>query len=408
MKIALICPYDIAYPGGVTNHVTHFAHYARKMGHEVTVIAPASRKAGYENVVSAGKVIPVPIPGGTVPRLGFFLRNPVKRLFIREKYDVIHVHEPGTPLLGYTAVGSAPPGSVLVATFHSNTPYNFLLRTLATLFKLSGLTNKRAAKVDSRIAVSEAAKRHASRYLPDGEYFIIPNGVDVERFSPEAEPIGQYFDGKVNILFVGRLGNNEKRKGLQYLVSAFNKLHSAHPETRLLIVGPGSPDYKTKRIVAAVDNKIAKDIVFVGRVSAEELPRYYATADIFCSPAVEGESFGMVLIEAMASGKPVVASNIDGYRNVILDSDGQADNNGNPDSNGVIKAETGVLVPPRDPLILAVALEELVTNKPLRTKMGRKGRQIAVENFSWQKIAQRILEVYRQAITEKKTRRNKQ
>ncbi|MBI2581318.1 glycosyltransferase family 4 protein [Candidatus Woesearchaeota archaeon] len=243
MKIALVCPYDIAYPGGVTNHVTQFAQYARKVGHDVAVIAPTSRKGAYEGVISSGKAIPFPIKGGTVPRLSFSFWNypEIRKLFVSEKFDVIHVHEPGVPLLGFAALACAPQRlSAIAATFHTNAPYNFLYKTYGKVAKLSKLADKLLRKVDVKIAVSEAAKMFASRYVT-GEYCIIPNGVDVEHFSPETKPIGHYRDGKVNILFVGRLGNYEKRKGLKYLVSAFNKLHANHPNARLLVVGPGKP-----------------------------------------------------------------------------------------------------------------------------------------------------------------------
>lgn len=401
MKIALVCPYDIAYPGGVTSHVTQFAQYARKAGHAVTVIAPASRKGAYEGVISAGKAIPLPIKGGTVPRLSFSFWNypEIRKLFVSEKFDVIHVHEPGVPLLGFAALGCAPQRlSAIAATFHTNAPYNFLYKTYGKIAKVSRLADKLLRKVDVKIAVSEAAKRFASRYV-SGEYFIIPNGVDLERFSPKAKPIGHYTDGKVNVLFVGRLGNYEKRKGLKYLVSAFNKLHANHPNARLLVVGPGKPDSETKKMAKAANNK---SIVFVGEVSAEQLPRYYATADIFCSPATHGESFGMVLAEAMASGKPVVASNIDGYRNVVL---GSSRNINAVSTDGLVRTEAGILVPPRNPQALADALEQLLSNEALRLSMGESGRRIVVNNFSWEKVAAAILEVYEQAIAAKRQRK---
>ncbi|MBI2550261.1 glycosyltransferase family 4 protein, partial [Candidatus Woesearchaeota archaeon] len=203
-------------------------------------------------------------------------------------------------------------------------------------------------------------------------------------------------------LFVGRLGNYEKRKGLKYLVSAFNKLHANHPNARLLVVGPGKPDSETKKMAKAANNK---GIVFVGEVSAEQLPRYYATADIFCSPATHGESFGMVLVEAMASGKPVVASNIDGYRNVVLGSSRNSNAVSTGGFDGLVRTEAGILVPPRNPQALAAALEQLLSNEALRLSMGKKGRQIAINNFNWDVVAPQVLEVYEKVIAAKRQRK---
>ena len=160
MKIALVCPYDISYPGGVTSHVVQFAQHARKLGHEVTVIAPSSRK--HDGIVNAGKAVPIPIKGGTVSRLALSFWNfpKIKRLFNKGKYDVIHIHEPGVPLLGLFALGYAPAEkSAIVATFHSNTQYNLLLKSYGrtmTVLKLSSLLN---SKVDMRIAVSQTARK---------------------------------------------------------------------------------------------------------------------------------------------------------------------------------------------------------------------------------------------------------
>ncbi len=402
MRIALVCPYDIAYPGGVTNHVTQFASYARKLGHDVTIIAPASKKVGYDNFVTAGKAVPLPVKGGTVSRLAFSFWNfpKIKKLFNKEQYDIIHVHEPGAPLLNLFALAYAPQGkSVVVTTSHTNMPHSAFMNAYVSFAKSIGIARRLMRKVDLKIAVSEAAKSFISKYFP-GNYIIISNGVDTQLFTPKATPIRKYKDGKLNILFVGRLGNNEKRKGLKYLVLAFDKLHSADPNARLIIVGPGKPDGETKKIVKASGNK---DIIFAGRAKPEELPRYYATADIFCSPATHGESFGMVLVEAMASGKPIVASNIDGYRKVILGSNTKLLTM----SRGMlIQTGTGVLFPTKDKTALAAALEILVKNKNLRTRMGRAGRALAIKNYSWQKIARQVLNAYEKAISAKKKKIN--
>ncbi|MBI2142966.1 glycosyltransferase family 4 protein [Candidatus Woesearchaeota archaeon] len=386
MKIALVCPYDIAHPGGVANHVLQFAEHAKRLGHEVTIIAPSSRKIASEGFVSAGKAVPLPVKGGTVSRLGLSFWNfpKIKKLFNSSKFDVIHLHEPGVPLLGLFALAYATHyKSAIIATFHTNLPHSAFTRAYSAFFKSTSIQRFLMKKIDEKIAVSKAARQFISRYAP-GEYAIIPNGVDTGKFKPEAKPIEKFRDENLNLLFVGRLGNNEKRKGLKYLVMAFNKLHATHSNTRLIVVGPGKPDGETKKLLRGYGNR---SIVFAGKATSEELPRYYATADIFCSPATHGESFGMVLAEAMASGKPVVASDIDGYREVLGKS-----------------GKAGILVQPKNAHELAVALEKLAKSGPLRKRMGASGRRLAQRQFSWDVVAKKIITEYEKAIEAKRHR----
>lgn len=382
MKIALVCPYDIAYPGGVTRHVTQFAEHAKKQGHIIKIIAPSSGKTRHPDLIVAGRAVPVPIKGGTVSRisLSFWTLPKVREIFNKENFDVIHIHEPGVPLLGVFSLAFAPQGkSAIIVTFHSNMPYNAVAKAYNALMK-SVRANELLKKIDALIAVSESARRYVHKYLPNQACKIIPNAVDTKVFNPKSKTIEKFLDGKANILFVGRLGNNEKRKGLKYLIMAFNRLHKRNPDTRLIVVGPGKPDGETKRVLTTSKGK---GIVFVGKATAEELPRYYATADIFCSPATHGESFGMVLIEAMASGKPVVASGIEGYREVLPE-------------------KAGIKVPPKNAAALEAALELLVNDKALRKKMGANGRRIVNKEFSWDAVALRILSEYEKAIKLKK------
>jgi len=394
MRIALVCPYDLSYPGGVQSHVLQFAGYADRHGHSVTIIGPMTGTSTVASIVSAGKPLPFPQPGGTTARLCFSFWNvPMVRMVLRrERYDVIHVHEPGTPILGPIVLACAPGTSAVVATFHSNTGFNFLLRIYSFLLGRAGITGKLASKLSARIAVSEAAMRLASRYLPPGSYSIIPNGVDTTLFSPKAHPIRAYADGMVNILFVGRMGVNEKRKGLVHLIAAFGRLRNQDPNVRLIIAGPGKPGRKIMSLIEQTGG-----IVLAGRVSAQELPGYYAAADIFCSPATHGESFGMVLAEAMASGKPVVASDMDGYRQVVLGKSEQA----KPLLQGVAKAMAGLLVEPKNEAALAGALGMLAKDAAMRKRMGASGRRQAVQRFSWESVGKRILEVYEKALDRK-------
>jgi phosphatidylinositol alpha-mannosyltransferase len=209
----------------------------------------------------------------------------------------------------------------------------------------------------------------ASRHFP-GYYNIIPNGVDVGHFSPDVPPVEEFCDGKLNILFVSRL---EKRKGLNYLLGAFNQVKREIPNSRLIIAGPGTR--LRRKYEREVKRSGLKDVVFTGLVPYEELPRYYKTADIFCAPAIGRESFGIILLEALAVGKPVVASNIEGYASVLAHN------------------VDGLLVPPGDKEMLARSLLSLLTDESLRREMGARGRVKALE-YSWERVAQDVLNYY--------------
>jgi phosphatidylinositol alpha-mannosyltransferase len=200
--------------------------------------------------------------------------------------------------------------------------------------------------------------------------------VDLEHFSPDVSPIDKFCDGKANILFVGRL---ERRKGLDYLLEAFVRVKQEIPNSRLIVVGPGT------RLRRKYEKKVArsglKDVVFAGFVSHDELPRYYKTADVFCAPATGRESFGIVLLEAMAMGKPVVASNIEGYASVV--------------TQGV----DGLLVPPRDTETLAQTLISLLSDESLCREMGTRGKAKALEH-SWERIARDVMSYYLRVLGE--------
>jgi phosphatidylinositol alpha-mannosyltransferase len=228
-------------------------------------------------------------------------------------------------------------------------------------------------KLHGRIAVSRVALRYVSQYFP-GAYAIIPNGVDLGRYGLDVPPLARYCDGRLNILFVGRW---EKRKGLSYLIRAYELVQRDFPDARLLVVGPEGRHGGAYREYVA--NRGLRGIEFIGRVSDAELPRYYRTADVFCAPSTSGESFGIVLPEAMASGKPVVTTDIEGYRQVV--------------GHGI----HGLLVPPRDERALAAALCALLGNAAERERLGTNGR-LAAQQYAWERVAGRVLTYYREVL----------
>ncbi|MFC2043969.1 glycosyltransferase family 4 protein [Chloroflexota bacterium] len=367
MKIALVSPYDFAYPGGVANHITSLGNHLSRMGHEVRVIAPASEAISTfgDGFIPVGKPRSVPASGSIVrTTISLKLASPIKAILAREKFDIIHLHEPFVPMLCSTVLRFSD--TVNIGTFHAcggKVGYR-VVWPISTM-----LVNRWARKLDGKIAVSKSAMEFVGKYVP-GPYEIIPNGIDLEHFVSDVSPVEEFRDGKQNILFVGRL---ESRKGLNYLLKAYHQVKKEIPDSRLIVVGPGT--ILRKKYEKWIKRNGLKDIIFVGYVSQADLPRYYQTADIFCAPATCKESFGIVLLEAMILGKPVVATNIAGYASVVT------------------HGEEGWLVPPKDSSSLAQALISLLGNEALRKQLGAKGKLKARE-YGWENVAQRVLSYY--------------
>jgi len=232
-------------------------------------------------------------------------------------------------------------------------------------------------RLDGLVAVSDAARDAVARYFP-GSYRIIPNGIDYDRFSRDLPPLERYNDGRPTILFVGRL---EKRKGFEYLLEAFGRVRLTIPDARLLVVGAYNKEDKEPYVWQARRDGI-RGVHFVGYVPEAEKPRYFRSCDVFCAPSTGNESFGIVLLEAMASGRPVVASNISGYRSVLT------------------SGREGLLVEPGDVAGLAAALVRLLRDAELRAHMSEQGRETA-RCFAWERVAARVLDYYNELIEER-------
>jgi len=362
LKIGIVSPYGFPHPGGVNEHVRHTYEELRSLGHDAWIITPkyGPERDSEGHVIRVGTGWAVP-SNGSVGRLtiGWRLRPRIRDLLAAHRFDVLHFHEPFVPFLCPVVLRESR--TVNVATFHAFggfSPSYWLGRRAG-----SGL----AARLHGRIAVSGAARHFIGRYF-EGDYRIIPNGVEIEPFAT-AQPFDELRDGTLNILFVGRM---EDRKGMSYLLRGYHRLRKRRVDARLIVVGEG-PRLREYRRYAAT--RRIRDVEFVGHVSLAAKLRYFASADIFCAPSTGQESFGIVLLEAMAAGLPIVASDIHGYKNVVS------------------RDVEGYLVEPRNPRAIAAALYKLAGDPDLRHRMGEAGRAKA-EDYSWERVTQQLVAYY--------------
>jgi len=367
VKIALVSPYNFFHPGGVSEHIAHLRTEFLRLGHEVVVIAPRATRGGLEardGFYGIGRAVSIPA-GGARARLTFdvTLYADVKALMRRERFDVVHLHEPLMPVLPYMVLLNSR--AVNVATFHAYRATN----PWYTAFK--PYMSFVLGRLDGRIAVSGPAREFVSQYF-EGPYDVIPNGIALDRFDPGIAPMPWVGDGTPRILFVGRF--DESRKGFSYLLRALPLVRQQFPRARLIVAGTG----KRERYAGLMERHGVSGVDFAGFVPEEELPRYYASCDVFCVPSTRNESFGVVLLEAMAAGKPVVATDIPGYASVLTHE------------------REGLLVPPRDPMALALALVRTLADRELRQRLGAAGIAQAARH-AWPRVAARVLEVYETA-----------
>ncbi len=362
MKIGLVCPYIYPENGGVAQHVRHLYENLRLHGHDVRIITASHgpQRASEGDILRIGVGFSVPL-NGSMGTLTFSPRyiSQVRDLLERERFDVLHLHEPFVPFLSLFLLRESR--SVNIATFHAYAGFSPSYELGSRVMKAH------AARLHGRIAVSAAARHFIDRFFP-GDYKVIPNGVDIPRFEG-AVPISRWQDGTPNVLFVGR---HEPRKGLIDLLKAHRILRRTGYESRLLIVGSGPQEREARRYVAT---RGLKAVAFLGRVSDAEKAQLFRTADIFCSPATGGESFGIVLLEAMAAGAPIVASDIHGYKGVVR------------------RGREGLLVPPHEPKELATAIARLLDDPALRAEMSAAGR-LRAEEFSWPRVTGKVEDYY--------------
>ena len=361
MRIGMVCPYSFDVPGGVQNHVHDLAETLIGMGHEVSVLAPADEEAALPPfVVPAGRAVPVRY-NGSVARLSFgpISAARVRRWIEQGDFDVLHVHEPVTPSLALLAVLSAR--GPVVATFHTA-----MTRSRA-MAAAQGVLQLVLERITGRIAVSALARKVQVEHLGGGAVEI-PNGVSVARFANAVPLDGWPGDGGA-LGFLGRF--TEPRKGFPILLSAFAELAASRPGLRLLVAGPGG----ASQALAGVPPAVRDRIVFLGMVPEAVKAQMLRSVDLYVAPNTGGESFGMILTEAMAAGTPVVASDIDAFRRVL--------------DGGL----AGALFPTGDDRALAGTLAELLDSPARRAGLAAHASKV-VAGYDWPVVANRVLEVY--------------
>jgi phosphatidylinositol alpha-mannosyltransferase len=367
LRIGIVCPYSFDVPGGVQFHVRDLAEALIGRGHSVSVLAPADEDTPIpEYMTSAGKAVPVRY-NGAVARLTFgpMTAARVRRWLEAGRFDVLHLHEPVTPSLSMLALWIAD--GPVVATFHSSLVRSRSLQIAYPLVRQS------LEKISARIAVSEDARRTLVDHL-GGDAVVIPNGVFVDAVHVEKDPRWTGTPEAPTVVFLGRL--DEPRKGLPVLLEAVPALRRAVPGVRVLVVGRGETGPDDVRELLGED---AAAVEFVGGVSDEDKARLLASADVYVAPQTGGESFGIVLVEAMSAGTAVVASDLGAFRRVL--DEGNA----------------GVLFRTGDSADLARTLIELLGDPERRAAVAEAGAR-AVWRYDWSSVAHEILTVYEMAV----------
>ncbi|MFN6553912.1 glycosyltransferase family 4 protein [Mycolicibacterium septicum] len=360
MRIGMVCPYSFDVPGGVQSHVLQLAEVMRAGGHYVSVLAPSSPHVKLpEYVVSGGKAVPIPY-NGSVARLRFgpATHRKVKKWIAEGEFDVLHLHEPNAPSLSMLALQAAE--GPIVATFHTSTTKSL------TLSVFQGILRPFHEKIVGRIAVSDLARRWQMEAL-GSDAVEIPNGVDVPSFANAPRLEGYPRPGRT-VLFLGRF--DEPRKGMAVLLGALPKLARRFGDIEILIVGRGDEDALREEA-----GELAGHLRFLGQVDDDAKAAAMRSADVYCAPNLGGESFGIVLVEAMAARTAVVASELDAFSRVL--DQGQA----------------GRLVPVGDADALADALIEVLDDDALRERYIDQATE-RVARYDWSVVAGQIMRVY--------------
>jgi phosphatidylinositol alpha-mannosyltransferase len=361
MRIGIVCPYTWDIPGSVQSHIRDLADALTKAGHAVSVISPADDETVLPpHVISAGRAVPVPYYG-SVARLSFgpVSASRVRRWINDGGFDLLHVHEPKVPSLSLLAcwVASGP----IVATAHT------AIHQSQAMPDAHPVLCDALAKISGRIAISEAARTALAEQI-GGDVTLIPNAVASQRFH-QADPLHGWPGDGGAIGFLGRM--NEPRKGLPVLLKAFETLGAERPGLRLLIAGWGD----AAEIVHRIPTGLRDRVVVLGAIRDEDKAAVLHSVDVFCSPNTDGESFGIVTLEAMAAGAPIVASDLAAFRQLLRGG------------------EVGELFTAGDPAALARAVGRLLDDPGRRAQLSRAA-QAAAAQFDWSMVVTKVLSVY--------------
>lgn len=365
MKIGIVSESYYPAVGGISEHVHNLAVALRQRGHTVKIITTsygeyADAPFNSPDVIRVGKSFNFHKNGSqSHVAYGWGLGKQLRAIFERERFDVLHIHGPEQPTLAQLSLVNS--NTVNVGTFHATYDRSLPLAIFRPIIAVG------IGQLHARIVVSTTAEQTIRRNFSEGEYVRVPNGVNVDHFSA-GKPLPEYAD-RPNVLFVG---NFVVRKGFVNLLEAFLRLRHRIPEVRLIAVGDGQLRSVYEKQLGSL---VGRDVIFTGRVPAEQLPNYYASASVYSSPATGRESFGIVLIEAMAAGAPIVASDIPGYR-TVLDGTGAA-----------------LVFPPTNIEALALALERVIRDRSLAQRMVQAGKR-TVEQYRWSNVAQQVERVY--------------
>ena len=364
MKVGIVCPYSWDVPGGVQFHVRDLTEVLLARGHEVSVLAPADDDLPLPPyVVPAGRAVPVPY-NGSVARVNFGPLSAARvRRWLREgEFDLLHLHEPTTPSLSLLAAWAAT--GAMVGTFHTA---NLRSRAMSAAYPI---LEPALEKLGARIAVSEDARRTLVEHV-GGDAVLIPNGVFADRFAAAADRPAESWRGSAGTIgFVGRL--DEERKGFPALVRAFAAMLAARPGVRLVVAGRGDE----AAAVSDLPESVRAAITFLGVVDEDLKARLLRSVDIYAAPNTGGESFGIVLVEAMAAGAPVVASDLDAFARVLD------------------RGRLGVLVPTGDVAALAEALQGLLDDPARRAQLSTDAADWCRRHYDWSVVGDQVLAVY--------------
>lgn len=374
LNVCMVSNMYYPYPGGVAEHIQNLAENLRKLGHEVKILTTNYNNSYLKNSTSTanenfiyrigkGMSIYINKTFAQMP-VGWKLSEKIKRIFEKEEFNIIHIHGALVPTLPLLALKLSK--SINIITYHAG-----ILKDYKYLFSFPLLLPYHR-KLHGHIAVSPAADIASTKLFP-AQSRIIPNGVNTDLFNPNVQPLEEFSNTTKKILFVGRF---EPRKGLKYLLQALPIIKKSIPDVLLIIIGYGMT---SRSVTGYISKQVKNNVKFVGLVTGELRTRYYASCDVCCAPSIGNESFGIVLLEAMATGKPIVASNIAGYRSVV--DDGQE----------------GFLVPKCSPKKISEKIITILSNKELAKKMSANGREKAM-NYSWQRIAKETEKYYYEII----------